>query len=214
MRKTALIISAIIVFLLPILILVLGNPIFSSRFPKLFNSTLNNKDSTRFSTKSEMPGYDLVIADPSYLDYLIDRMNIFGNQAIIDPRTHRGFPDLKLRYTISRIQFILVSIMDQPITVLMGRDSPTSMGGYSIDGNTLTLRIFLDIPQLTTGTFARNHALEDAFIRTVGFTLVRARSALDKQDDAKARNKIITDIDEYLYKNIFAWPVTIIPNKT
>jgi hypothetical protein len=136
-------------------------------------------------------------------------MGIFDKQAIVDPRVYLGFKDIKTRYTVSRIRFVLVPKVDSLMVALSGKKTFLGIGEYRVEGNVLVLPVSLDFAQLTTGPLAAKLALEDTYLRAVGMVLYYAHGITDNKTNAKAFSKMESDIQEYLYSGIFPWPIKI-----
>src|SRR5690349_3015175 len=143
-----------LIFIFIVFLLLLPLIFFALRYFKiplqlsvLFRDSTKVAQSERYTALSEVPGYSLKLSDTAYLDSLVGKFAIFNNQAIVDPRVYRGFPELPLRYTITNIRFILSPFVESPIVSISGtaKKDFASRGEYLIEGNdTLVIRISLN----------------------------------------------------------------------
>jgi hypothetical protein len=210
MRKTLIVIAIIIIFLLPLVLLFISNPKVSLFLAPLRQSGSNKAITVqKYSAVSEVTGYTIKLVDTKYLDYLTESMGIFDKQAIVDPRIYLGFKDIKTRYTVSRIRFVLAPKVDSLMVALSGKKTFLGIGEYRIEGDTLVLPVSLDFVQLTTGPLAAKLALEDTYLRAVGMVLYYAHGITDNETNVKAFTKLKSDIQEYLYAGIFPWSIQI-----
>jgi hypothetical protein len=210
MQKTLIVIAVIILFLLPLALLFIRNPRVSLFLAPLRQSGINKAiTAQKYSVMSEVQGYTIKLIDTKYLDYLAESMGIFDKQAIVDPRIYLGFKDIKTRYTVSRIRFVLVPKIDSLMVALSGKKTFLGIGEYRVEGDTLVLPVSLDFAQLTTGPLAAKLAPENTYIRAVGMVLYYAHGITDNETNAEAFSKMTRDIEEYLYKGIFPWPIRI-----
>jgi hypothetical protein len=101
-----------VAILLPLGLYMMTSPLFMTKLPVVLKYTGHTVLSPQYSAKSEVSGYTMTLTDTRYLDYVTTTFGTFGPQAIVDPRVYHGFPDIKLRYTVSRVRFVLVPKLD------------------------------------------------------------------------------------------------------
>lgn len=199
--------------MVPIALVVLRNPAIFTQLPPFLRKSKDNTLSPRYSAESSVPGYSLVLVDTTYLTQLTNKFNAFDDNAIVDPRTYRGFSDLKLRHTVSSIRFLLVPDIKNPIYAAAAEkrgDSPRVIWGkaeYAVEGDTLVVRVFLDIPQLNSGLIPK-FALEDKYLQMASQAFLYSTGYTDQRAHAQA----LVDIEgmkDYLYKGVFPWPFRI-----
>lgn len=170
----------------------------------------------RFSVQSTMPGYDLAITDPSFLDYVAERIGIFGKDAIVSPKIYRGTPTDMTKYTVSRVRLVLEPSLSQMLVGIGGTKNMAGKGDYSLNGDTLVVHVTL-VPNEPTKYPSGQYKLEDVYLRAALQVFQYARGvSTDPKDFGKSvvvfRN-VQKSIEDYLYPGIIPWPIKITMNK-
>jgi hypothetical protein len=194
--------------LLPIILLLVKHVALPARLSSALQP-IEKIESDRYSVTSETPGYNLTFADPAYFDYLTAKMEIFANQAVVDPRVYHGFPDLKLQYTVSRIEFVLVPTLDQFVIEIGGKNDFAGRGDYEIKNGVLVIRVLLNPDEAKDGLLPGQFGLEDTFLRTAAQSMYYTHGLSDRSTNMTAFAKIRDDIQQYLYSGVFPWPIRI-----
>jgi hypothetical protein len=203
----------IAVFVFPVLIFIVRSPKITTLFPVIPRLSGNKGSSHNYSAKSEVPTHSLTLVDSQYMEYMTSNLHAFEPQAIIDPRVYHGFSDIKTRYTVKSIQFILVNSVEKPVGVIVegGGKIPFAMVGqgiYSIDGTVLTIRVALNMPEIQK-SMTRKFSLEDVYLRTAVNTLYYALGVSDPKENQTALLAMKKQIEDYLYTGVFPWPIRI-----
>lgn len=204
-----LIIGIVIVILLPFVLLVYQNldAIQRNLFMVKFSTTRSTGE--QYTAASKVPAYTPKIVNPSYLEYVVARMNIFGNQAIADPAMYRGNRESATRYTVSRVRIELVPRIDQFLLALDGVNDFAGRGTYMVQDDTLVVQVSLDPDEIPRGGIDGQYALEDVFLKTALHVLVYAVGSAERRMDPAELSKIDKDLQEYLYTGIFKRPIEI-----
>lgn len=112
-------IGVAVVLMFPILVLIIRSPKVATLLPMLSRVSKNNDASHSYSAQSDVPEYKITLADSQFLDFVASDINIFSQNAIIDPQFYAGRRDIKTRYTISNVKFMLVNEVENPIGVIV-----------------------------------------------------------------------------------------------
>jgi hypothetical protein len=203
----------IVLLVFPVLIYILRSPKITTLLPVIPQLSGSKVLTHSYSAKSELPTHSLTLVDSQYLEYVTSNLHVFGPQAIIDPRVYQGFSDIKTRYTVKSIQFILVNSVEKPVGVIVegGGKIPFAMVGqgiYSIDGTVLTIRVALNMPEIQK-SMTRKFSLEDVYLRTAVNTLYYALGVSDPKENQSSLLAMKKQIEDYLYTGVFQWPLRI-----
>ncbi len=214
--KVLLIASLIVAVLLPLAMSALSNPMIATFLPLPSGLKPATKISSRYSVQNDLSGYTLTLSDTQFLDYLTAKYKIFGQKAIADRRIYKGFNDIKLRYTVSKVQFVLTGDLENPIyAVMVPNVKPLSFlakSEYDVTGDTLIVRVSLNMDKITGGVLVPKFALENQFLQMVSFALYYAEGNSYLDVNAQTMGNITMDIQSYLYSGIFPWPFRIVKN--
>ena len=207
-ERVLIVVGIFVAILLPILVFILNTPKLNTQLPVFLRYSGHQIVSPSYSAKSEVPGYTLTLTDTRYLDFVTETFGIFGMQAIVDPRVYHGFPDIKLRYTVSHIQLILVPTVDTPLALIPGRTTFIGRSDYQVDGDTLVVRVSLDFAELTKNPTGPN-LFEDTFTRAALPAFYYAHGLSDGKTNSGTFDTIRRSIQDYLNNGLFGWPVKI-----
>lgn len=205
MIRNAILITIVIVLLLLPLALFIFRTTSISTFIRL---PVKPQVSEKYIMKSDVSDYNLVLADTSFLDYMVLNMGIFNPQQIVPPDIYNGNPEKKERFTVTSIKFMLVPTIQKFLVGISGETDFAGRGDYSIDGNTLIVRVSLNMNE-KGNKLAGQYTYEDTFIRTAMETLYNARGFTKGLAESEGFVKIKTDIDELLHKGLMPWPIRI-----
>lgn len=211
-RKAFIVGIVIFILFLPFFLVILRNPQVQEMFPSFLRGEQRTVTSTHFDTSSSVSGYTVRLVDTKYLDYAATKLGIFSQNGIVDPRIYRGFPDIKNRYTVSKIQYSLVPMVDPAVVMISGPKSFVGRGNFRVQGDTLIVEVSLDLENLINSLVPTQYPLEEAFVRTAMETLYYAHGLVSMSDTRTlviGLDKIKEDIKNYLYSGIFPWPIRI-----
>jgi hypothetical protein len=215
MSKTLIIVGLVLAALFPLLLLVVNRSFYAKRLVSRIGESLEKKLSNKFSVASEIEGYTITLVDTAYLEWVAENKKIFTPNAIVDPRVYQGFPDLNLKYSISKVKFVFLEELDRPMSIIVegdGRDSPLVIlgkGDFSVEGDTLVIRVSLNLSQINDESISGKFSFEDAFLRTAVSTMYYSVGLLDPLSENKALLEVKQNILDYLYGGIFSWPFRI-----
>ena len=208
MRRALIVIGVIILLVLPLALWIFKNPALYTLLPSILQPH-SQSVSARFSVANRMPGYSLKLVDTAYLEYVAAYMGIFSDKAIVDPQSYRKPAGTLKRYTVSRVQFVLMPTIDQFLLALSGKKEFAGRGDYVVEGDTLVIKVSVSYDE-QQGFFTKKFSTEDAFLRTAFQTLYYAHGLSDDGVvNAQAFAKIKTDMTDNLYGGVFPWPVRI-----
>lgn len=203
-------IVALILIALPFILYMLSRSTFPIQLATLFRKPQKSIESNRYSVRSDIPGYRIKLVDNAYLDYVTQSLGIFGAHAVTDPRTYRGFPDLTLRHTVSKVQLVLAPKIDPFIVAISGKNDFLGRGDYRVENDTLIISISLNMDELGSGAKGGQFAIEDAYVQTLGSIWYYAHGISDNMEvNGEALGKITSDIKEYLHSGVLPWPIRI-----
>jgi hypothetical protein len=206
MRRVLIVIGLGVLMVLPIILILIQNKTGIEKSIALVKTSTKRQVSERYSAVSKVPEYSLTLTDTAYLDYLSELLGLFKPQAIVDPRVHRGF-DIKNRYTISRIQLLLIPTSDDYLLGISGVNDFAGRGNYVVEGDTLVVRISLNPSEAKGKT--EEHRLDEVYLQAVYQVLYHAHGVSDFAAAGSAFEQNKLDIIDYLYGGIFAWPVSV-----
>jgi hypothetical protein len=208
MRRIALIIGLIVLFLLPITFYVIKNQEQIDGMFDVLRAKTKPSDSSLYSVQSQVSGVEISLINTQYLDYITSGMGLFENQAIVDPRIYRGFPDLPLRHTITHIQFVLVPTIDQFLVGVSGKNDFAARSDYVVEKETLIVRVAVNFSEMGD-PLAKQHQFEDVFLRAALISLLYANDKPVGEAPALKFKRIQDDMKSYLYTEILPWPIEI-----
>lgn len=172
--------------------------------------------SDRFNAQSDVAGYTLKIADPQYIEYVAAKNNLFSSNAIVDPAVQMNRAAKAKNHTVKNIRINMVSDLPQPMFLEVGkrtdantRPSPWGKGAYHIEGDTLVFDIYLDIPQIMSGTFVPKYAVEEKLIELISKLILLAVHPGDPQYRADMISQTQASIKDNLLSGLFQWPLRI-----
>lgn len=211
--KVALMVGAVVILLIPLSIAAYRYPPFLRFFQSLFGAP-KSVISQKYTVESIVPGYDLRLVNTAYLEWLTEKLRIFDAQGVIAPTYHIDKSNLDRR-TITSIRFRLVEHVNFPLTSIMPELRPfepvrrTGSAEYEIDGDTLTISVYLNIAELAKDKNFSKDELGQKFVQLVSLIMYNA-SFKEKDSVGSARDiNIVRDIREYLRGNIFPWPFVV-----
>lgn len=211
--KTIVVIGVVLILALPLLLIFIRQPVIFIQLHSLLGGTAKPITLTRYIVSSDVPGYTAVLVDSQYLDYMTAKLDVFGNQRIVDPHMYQSSPWQTAHATVSSIHFVLVPDVANPITVI----TPPSQSGvfvgkgdYEVNGATLVVHVWLNWTELQKNILTKGFTPEDTFLRTALWTLQYAVGFEDLGDgNPKSFYGIDQDIKNNLYTGIFPWPIGI-----
>ncbi len=209
MQRALVIFGIVVMLFAPIAMLVFRHPVANRYIRSVLRIPTKVQVSDQYIVVNEARTSTLKLVDTAYLDYVAANLGIFKDQAIVDPRAYRGFPDIQNKYTVSRVQFILVDDMDAFVYASSGKKAFASKGDYRIVNDTLEVSISLNNDEFTQGPLNKQFVLEETFLKTAFVTLLYAHGMSTPLETARVLEKIKTDMKEYLQTGIFAWPIRI-----
>lgn len=207
MKRVVLIVGVLLLILSPFVLLVLRNPAVSTQISRVLPKPDSNTE--RYSITNETSDYTIRVVDTAYFDYLTEDMDIFKENGVIDPRVHKGFPNIVTRYNISHIRFVFAPTLERYLLGVSGKNDFAGRGDYELDGDTLIIKVSVDPDEVEENLLIGQFLLEDMFVRTAAQTLYYAHGLSDLRANAEAFLNIKNDITEYLYTGVFAWPISI-----
>lgn len=204
--KTILIILLFIGLLaFPIVLVVIRKPEIFTFLPSRTHQT-----TARYSTESTLPGYTLMLADTGYLDYATGIMRTFTPKTMVDPQVYVSKSKSSARYSVSKARFVLVGKVSNPVSFITEKDGTIlATGGYTIEGDTLVVRISVMFDKLSGSVLSRKFNTEDVVLRAVINTLYYAHGEESPMATVAALGKMRQDIQDNLYSGIMAWPFRI-----
>ncbi|MCL4530512.1 MAG: hypothetical protein M1282_13995 [Chloroflexi bacterium] len=218
-RKVIFIGLAIVLVLTPIVLLLFRMPTVATMMPQLLHIPVKSQVSSKYSAQSMLPGYQLILINSSYLDYVTSNAGVFGQNAIVDPSVYHKNSLPPNRYTVSSIRFVLQSAQpDTPISIITG-DGVTMPGGivseagYIVENNTLVVQVWLNVKSLTSGIWIQKVTMEDAFIRAALNALYYARGLTTIGAEHDTLVKANQDVQQNLDSGLFPWPFQIVATK-
>jgi hypothetical protein len=209
MRRIVLVIGVIFVLTLPIALLIYQNSDAIKEAARVFYWSNDRSTSPQYTAEVKTEQYSIAIVDTAFLEYLAATMGIYGEQAIVDPAVYFGDPDNLQRYTVSRLKFELVPLLDRYMVGLGGEDDFAGRGVYAVEGDTLVVRVSLNEGAISGSDVQGQFALEDVFLSTALQTLSYVRGTAGPYMDPASLSKIEKDIQEYVHTGIFTRPIRI-----
>lgn len=201
------------------LCVVLGAPVAlyfltTSRVSEIVPSVLQSKKiptvSDQYSATSELSGYTLQLADTQFLEYATSTMNVFATDALADPKHFKTMKNITKRKSVSRIRFVLVPQVTNPIGFVVGKRAEVlGSGDYDINGDALIIRIVLNFDALARAGKADAESMENTFFDTAIKTMQYAKGRMDPNEDGRIFTKISADTKEYIDTGIFIRPFRI-----
>ncbi len=131
MRRAAAI-GVLCILALPLVLLVLLNADRIKEAGQVFYWSHTRSTSPQYTIETKTPGYSVAVVNTAFLEYLAATMNIYGDEAIVDPRVYFGEPDNTNRYTVSHLKFELVPTLERYMVGLGGEDDFAGRGTYFI----------------------------------------------------------------------------------
>lgn len=167
----------------------------------------------RFTSASTLPGYTITITDPSFLEYIAERIGIFGKNGVVSPLRYSGKPSDTSTYTVSSVKFLLVSDLSAFVVGIPGTGGAMAgYGDYFVDGDTLVVRVALH-PEVPVTYTSGKYQLEDVYLRVALRVMQYARGISPNPDSfgksAQVFKNIEQSIEDYLYPGIIPWPIRI-----
>lgn len=208
MRRAAAI-GVLCILALPLVLLVLLNADRIKEAAQVFYWSNTRSTSPQYTAETKTPGYSVAVVNTAFLEYLAATMNIYGDEAIVDPRVYFGEPDNTNRYTVSHLKFELVPTLERYMVGLGGKDDFAGRGVYAVEGDTLVVRVSLNEAQIANTNVQGQFALEDIFLDTALQTLSYVRGSTGPFVDIATLAKIQKDIQEYVRTGIFERPIRI-----
>jgi hypothetical protein len=209
MPRVGVVIGVIVLILLTSGLVFSRYPSISIQIQDFFPKKQNVSVVERYSAKSEVAEYSLELLDTAYFDYTLEKMGLFRENAIVDPRIYRGFPELDLRYTAKSVKFVLVPKIDQFLMAISGKDDFAGRGDYSIEDEVLVVKVSLNFNELSSRIFLGSLSAEDAFVQTAIQTAYYAQGLSDGKTNVQAFGNIRDDMKTYLYSGIMSWPIAV-----
>ncbi|MBI5839589.1 MAG: hypothetical protein HZB19_05750 [Chloroflexi bacterium] len=207
MRNFAFVIIGAVVLFLPIVLVLFRQPLASFYVNVLRQQSNKAVSSSTYTAQSNVPGYKLTLADTRYLDYMSGKFEIFKEKGVIASQAYMDSENKALRHTVSRIKFLLVPIVDTPLISFSGEKTFVAMGDYTVDGDTLVVRVYLDTTELSKGPSKYN--LETYYMKTALIMLAHAQGLPGRSLKSSATHDIGKDIKDNLISGLFIWPIRI-----
>ncbi len=79
----------------------------------------------------------MALTDTTFLDYTAQNLGIFETGAVVDPRFVYNQTNVAVKYTVSRVKFLLVPKVSHLLYSVWGKDNLATYGDYRIDGAAL-----------------------------------------------------------------------------
>ncbi len=209
MRRTLVIIGAVILLLFPLVLVAYRNwdaiqeAVFKTKF--LSRRTV----SPQYAAETKTPGYSIVIVDTAFLEYIAATMRVYDNNAIADPGMYFGNRTSITRHTVLRLKFELVPTLERYLVALGGSQDFAGRGIYAIEDDTLVVRVSLNEEELIKSNGAVQFNLEDMFLDTALQTLVYATGKPGSPISPAELTKVQKAIKENIPSGIFPRPITI-----
>jgi len=161
----------------------------------------------RYSVSSDVPDFQIQLLDTRYLDYVSDNIGIFKEHAILDPEyLQQGST---VRHTVTRIKFVIVPHISPFLVAIPGQKDFVSTADYVVTGDTLIVRVWLNIRELRV-IGEKRYDMEDAFLRATLQILNYAHGITqDPRSNAIVYRNIQEGIKNYLYNGVLPWPIRI-----
>lgn len=208
MRRAAAI-GVLCIIVLPLVLLVFLNADRIKEAVQVFYWSHTRSTSPQYTAETKTPGYSVAVVNTAFLEYLASTMNIYGDEAIVDPRVYFGEPDNPERYTVSHLKFELVPMLDRYMVGIGGKNDFAGRGVYAVEGDTLIVRVSLNEEEVAKTDVEGQFALEDIFLDTALQTLSYVRGSTGSFMDIATVAKIQKDIKEYVRTGIFERPIRI-----
>lgn len=206
MKRIAVIIGAIVIFILP-LALVLYQKWESIR-QTFFKSTFvfRKSVSSQFGAETKMPGYNIALINTVFLEYIAATMHLYDVNAIADPEMYFGNRAMTKRHTVSHLRIELVPTLDRYMVGLGGSVDFAVRGIYVIEKDTLVVRVSLDEAELNKTNPSGKFVPEDTFLDIALQTLVYATAKPGATLDFVALGALKKAIDENIKTGVFPRP--------
>ncbi len=208
MRKTVIIIAGVIIFLaIPLAFFVLQRRTLIGKQFIPWPVKQTSQTPERYSVASDVPGYAITLSDTRFLDHVAENVGIFNPDAVVDPELYQG--GARFTHTVSRVALRLVPSVSTLMVGVPGKKELAAMGEYTIDGDTLVLRVSLN-PNEVTALISETYRIEDVFLQASLQALSYARGlSEDPKTLGTAFKNIQSGIREYLYGGSMPWPIRI-----
>ncbi len=207
--RRAVAIGVLCIIVLPLVLLVFLNADRIKELAQVVYWSNTRSTSPQYAGETKIPGYRVAVVNTAFLEYLAATMDIYSDQAIVDPRVYFGKPDRPERYSVSHLKFELVPTLERYMVGLGGEDDFAGRGVYAVEGDTLMVRVSLNEEEVAKSDVEGQFALEDIFLDTALQTLSYVRGSTGPYMDIATMAKIQKDIKEYVKTGIFDRPIRI-----
>ena len=89
-RSVLLTVAIVLLLGLPLAIILIRQPAIFIPLRSLLGQQAKPITSKRYSVSSEVPGYSIHLVDSQYLDYITAKLDVFGNNKIVDPHVYQN----------------------------------------------------------------------------------------------------------------------------
>lgn len=209
MKRIVVIIGAAILLLLPLSLVAYQN------WDKFIDAMVKQKFLSRktvspqYSAETKVPDMTVAVADTAFLEYIAATMKLYDDNAIADPEMYFKNKTSTKRYSVSHLKFELVPVLARYVVGLGGSTDFAARGIYTVEGDTLVIRVSIDENQLEKSNLPGRFAIEDMFLDTALQTLIYATGKPGAPISPMELAKIQKAIKDNIPTGIFPRPVKI-----
>lgn len=209
MKRVAIFAGLILLVLLPIILLVLRNPLVSMYLRRTFGIPGGGVTAPQYTAESKATGKKLTLEDTRYLEYVAANLGIFEIEGVYDRDVYRGNRTAPKKHTVTRVKFELMDDLNSYVYGLTGGKLFAAKGDYRVEGETLLVSVAIFPDSIENNPLGSTYALEQAYLKTAFVTLLYAHGISDPRSTATQLEKLKRDMKEYLESGMFAWPIRI-----
>lgn len=210
MKRANLVVLIIFLLLFPLGVLVFVNfDSITQRFMAISYSRRSAKN-PQYTTSSNFPELKTTIVNTAFLEYEFSRLGVFKQNAIADPRVHRGVSDATSRYTVNNVEIVLVPTLQNYLVANGGVKDFAARGTYHVQNGTLVIELSLNTEEIPTTPNAKEDALLRALLETLLFSIKQPNTPLDMQ----GLLTIQQDLQKYVTSGLFDRPIRLEHGKT
>lgn len=148
MRRTAIIVGALVLVVLPLVLVVyskwdvIEQAVFKTKF------LARKTQSPQYSAETKVPDYHVAVVNTAFLEYIAATMRLYDTNAIADPEMYFGNRATTKRHTVSHLRIELVPVLTRYMVGLGGSGDFAARGIYTVEEETLVVRVSIDEKEL------------------------------------------------------------------
>lgn len=211
MRRVIIFFVAVIIVVIPLVFVTYRNwgAIQEAVFKTKFLMRRSSTPSQKYSAATRTPEATIALVDTAFLDYITETLHVYDVDAIADPERYMDKKTSVVRHTVSRLTFELVPTLERYIVALGGSADFAGRGMYTVEGDTLVVRVSLNEAELIKSHGPVKYNMEDMYLDTALETLLYATAKPGISITPTELAKVQKAIKDNVTSGIFVRPVNI-----